>query len=82
MFGTRQQKNSRLILSEPGLPREQVLVINAYRKSRINYLWSDEKRGFCAAPEVVARDQLRGQGQNVIGASMGAELMRVHHLTA
>ena len=26
MCGTRQQKNSRLILSEPGPPREQILV--------------------------------------------------------
>jgi hypothetical protein len=47
----------------------------------MNYLWSDEKRGFWAAPEVVARDQLRWQGQSVIGASIGAELMRVNHLT-
>ncbi len=40
---------------------------------RISYLWSDEKRGFWAAPEVVARDQLRGKRQHVIGG-IGAEL--------
>jgi hypothetical protein len=39
------------------------------RARRISYLWVNEKRGFWAASPVVARDQLRGQQQNVMAAT-------------